>query len=295
MEATEQGMMATINGTLNLNDNIPVGVAPGAMEAHVQDQGGGQGGEDHAPRARAATWSSEETKLLIALHKHFENDFKTVKRNATVWEALARKMAEHGCSRPVKQCKTRWENLLKLYKLLLLGLMFAGFAQKIKGVSISETNSRVHDELASIVGSRKSTSPVYLMESGLPVLAQGIRLAGAGGSGAGGPENGDDEDDDGSDVEPKFGGMGSGKKRKRRTISKITADNVTQTVRSLIAELQGAEKRWMDWQEKREEERRLEEKEWREQEAERFKREEARAERRDDILIALVKQLVQDR
>ncbi|ORX99357.1 hypothetical protein K493DRAFT_313237 [Basidiobolus meristosporus CBS 931.73] len=64
-------------------------------------------------------WRHDETKHLIKLYGEHREYFESMKRNASVWERLHRKMLEAGFNRSAEQCRNRWKTLERKYKEIL--------------------------------------------------------------------------------------------------------------------------------------------------------------------------------
>ncbi|KAF8089821.1 hypothetical protein N665_0496s0030 [Sinapis alba] len=75
----------------------------------AMDTGGG-GGE------RIPQWSTEETKELLGIREELDQTFMETKRNKLLWEVVAAKMADKGFARSAEQCKSKWKNLVTRYK-----------------------------------------------------------------------------------------------------------------------------------------------------------------------------------
>lgn len=68
---------------------------------------------------RVPQWSHQETRDFIATRAELERDFALTKRNKTLWEGVANKMKEMGYKRTPDQCKCKWKNLVKRYKVCI--------------------------------------------------------------------------------------------------------------------------------------------------------------------------------
>ena len=93
----------------------------------------GKGKEERLPQ-----WSQQETRDLIAIRADLERDFNVVRRNKTLWEAVAGKMRERGFRRSPEQCKCKWKNLVNRYKvrsflscLVSLVKRFGGYQKRL--------------------------------------------------------------------------------------------------------------------------------------------------------------------
>ncbi|KAM7463954.1 hypothetical protein LguiA_032075 [Lonicera macranthoides] len=226
-------------------------------------RGGGGGGGDRFPQ-----WSVEETRELLMGRAELDTNFMETKRNKFLWEMISNRMREKGYNRSSDQCKSKWKNLVTRYK----------------GYETTEDESKrqrcpFHDELQSIFGARM------------------LRI-----------------EDGNEDSEGEIKGSAK-KKRKIKTGSSdsSTTSNNVKILREILEEYMKQqvqmEVQWMKAYEAREKERRVKEmewrqtmealenerimmeKRWREREEERRVREEARAERRDALITALLNKL----
>ncbi|CAH2074597.1 unnamed protein product, partial [Thlaspi arvense] len=77
----------------------------------AMDPGGGGGGGERIPQ-----WSIEETKELLDIREELDQTFMETKRNKLLWEVVAAKMADKGFARSAEQCKSKWKNLVTRYK-----------------------------------------------------------------------------------------------------------------------------------------------------------------------------------
>ncbi|ORX75784.1 hypothetical protein K493DRAFT_110675 [Basidiobolus meristosporus CBS 931.73] len=114
-------------------------------------------------------WRHDETKYLIKLYGEHREYFESMKRNATVWERLHRRMLEAGFNRSAEQCRNRWKTLERKYKEILQHNSQPGSAKK--------TDDYFEDMNAIRV--RRASVPVSMRNqpvdgNGLPAQGQGL-------------------------------------------------------------------------------------------------------------------------
>ncbi|XAR68808.1 hypothetical protein NMG60_11000179 [Bertholletia excelsa] len=230
---------------------------------------------------RFPQWSLQETRDFLVLRAGLDMNFMETKRNKLLWEVIAGKMKDKGYNRSAEQCKCKWKNLVTRYK----------------GCETMESESMrqqfpFYNELKSIFAARVQRLLWIEAEAG----ASGSRKKSA-------PS--DDDDDDESDSEKS-----TKKKRKKATSSSSGTPNTLKEVLEEFTRKQiQMEAQWMVAYEEREKERRMKEMEWRqtmealeseriliegrwkEREEQRRMREEARAEKRDALITALLNKL----
>ncbi|XP_010553241.1 PREDICTED: trihelix transcription factor GT-3b isoform X3 [Tarenaya hassleriana] len=69
------------------------------------------GGGDRFPQ-----WSVEETKEMIGIRAELDQTFMETKRNKLLWEVVSNKMRDKGFLRSPEQCKCKWKNLFTRFK-----------------------------------------------------------------------------------------------------------------------------------------------------------------------------------
>ncbi|KAF8042274.1 hypothetical protein BT93_A0791 [Corymbia citriodora subsp. variegata] len=245
-----------------------------------------EGGGDRFPQ-----WSVQETKEFLVIRAELDRNFMETKRNKLLWEVISTRMREKGFNRSAEQCKCKWKNLVTRYK----------------GCETMEPEAMrqqfpYYNEMQAIFASR--------MQRMLWAEAEG---GGAGGSTSkskkassshlSSDDDGDDEDSEGDKGKKK-------KKVKGNTGTSSSSSGSSSEVRKILEEFMKQQVRmeaeWREAFEARESERRVKEMEWRqtmealenerimmdrrwrEREEQRRMREEARAEKRDVLITALL-------
>ncbi|KAJ4971583.1 hypothetical protein NE237_004682 [Protea cynaroides] len=238
---------------------------------------------------RFPQWSIQETREFLAIRAELDRTFMETKRNKLLWEVISSKMKEKGYTRSPEQCKCKWKNLVTRYK----------------GCETMELESMrqqfpFYNELQAIFTVRMQRMLWLEAEAataGGNSKKKGVRLSS------------DDEDDNDEDDEYK----GSNKKRMKKGkvigTSGSNTNNLQVILDNFMRQQIQMEVQWREVVEAREEERRLKEMEWRqtmealekervmmdrrwrEREEQRRIREEARAEKRDALITALMNKL----
>ncbi|KAM7526489.1 hypothetical protein LguiA_016391 [Lonicera macranthoides] len=246
------------------------------------DTGGG-GGSDRFPQ-----WSIQETRDFLMIRAELDPTFMETKRNKLLWEVISTKMKEKGYNRSSDQCKCKWKNLVTRYKGCET-MEAEGMRQQFP----------FYNELQAIFAAR--------MQRMLWIEAEG----GASGSKKKAVQLSSDDEEENEDSE----GERSGKKKKKiktstsNTTSSSGVSNLKEILEEFMKQQMQMEAQWMRAYEAREEERKVKEMEWRqtmealenerimmdrrwrEREEQRRMREEARAEKRDALITALLNKL----
>lgn len=254
---------------------------------------------------RIPQWGHQETREFIAIRAELEKDFTQTKRNKTLWEIIAGKMKAKGYRRSAEQCKCKWKNLVNRYK----------------GKETSEPdNGRqcpFFEELDAIFKERERNMDRLLLESKAGMkpkerVKRFKRLLGEKSSDDYSEDEEEEEDDSEDEKIIKRKKSKADKERQRVTADKYRANSMQEVLEDFFQQQQRFEEQWREAVEGREEERRLREREWRiameklekervmkeqawrEREDQRRAREEARAERRDELFAALISKLTQE-
>ncbi|KAK4582424.1 hypothetical protein RGQ29_025562 [Quercus rubra] len=248
---------------------------------------------------RFPQWSVQETKEFLMIRAELDRTFMETKRNKLLWEVISTKMKEKGFNRSAEQCKCKWKNLVTRYK----------------GCETMEPEAMrqqfpFYNELQAIFTAR--------MQRMLWAEAEGA----ASGSKKKAAQLSSDEEEDIEDSEGEIKG------NTRKKIKKSSKSNITGSSTSGVGSGSGnnfshlkeilddfmkqqlqIEVQWREAFEARENERRLKEMEWRqhmealenerilmeqrwrEREEQRRMREEARAEKRDALITALLSKI----
>ncbi|XP_074591001.1 trihelix transcription factor GT-3a-like [Curcuma longa] len=255
-----------------LNPYRPVPDAPPAVAA-PQDPDGSGGGVDQ----RLPQWSHEETRELLSVRAQLDKSFSETKRNKPLWEATSSLLLLKGFSRTPDQCKSKWKNLVTRFK---------GSESLMEGEKqqfpFYEEMRRIFSDRAATTPSEKGKRPVQVKES------------------------------EGEELEEEESGKVGKKKRKlnHQVAAGRKSMAISTAMREFMRRLMETEARWLEAAESRESARQAEEEEWRRlmqalraeraemerrwraSEEERRAREEARAERRHQLIMALLDKLI---
>ncbi|KAG6433765.1 hypothetical protein SASPL_105382 [Salvia splendens] len=243
------------------------------------------GGSDRFPQ-----WSIQETRDFLVIRAELDPNFMETKRNKMLWEMISTRMKEKGYSRSAEQCKCKWKNLVTRYK----------------GCETMETEAmrqqfQFYNELQMIFATRMQRM-LWLEAEGSGTASKKKKAA----------QLSSDEEEEGEEEESD-GQKGHKKKMKKSKSNPNSSNSVVAGVREMMDEFMKQqmqmEVQWMKAYEAREEERRIKEmewrqtmealenermmmeKRWREREEQRKVREEARAEKRDALVTALLNKL----
>ncbi|KAL2080720.1 hypothetical protein ACEWY4_024513 [Coilia grayii] len=119
------------------------------------------------------TWSAEETKLLISVFGEQETQKKLggLYRNKNVYLDISKKLAEHGYSKTMVQCRTKIKNLKTAYK-------------KAKDNNQRSGRNRAtcpfYEDLNIILGDHPTSQPIAVMDSADLVDGSDIDIDGDG-------------------------------------------------------------------------------------------------------------------
>ncbi|KAM1648638.1 hypothetical protein ACFX1Q_010638 [Malus domestica] len=242
---------------------------------------------------RFPQWSVQETKDLLLIRAELDQTFMETKRNKLLWEVISTKMKEKGHHRSAEQCKCKWKNLVTRYK----------------GCETMEPEPMrqqfpFYNELQAIFAARIQRM-LWAEESGAASGSKKKTLS-----------SDDEEDNEDSEAENK-GSTARNKKKKVKmsnigssgTSGSASGNNVREILEGFMKQQMQMEMQWREEFQARENERRLKEMEWRqrmealenerimmetrwrEREEQRRLREEARAEKRDALITALLNKL----
>ncbi|KAK2980013.1 hypothetical protein RJ640_020039 [Escallonia rubra] len=282
------------------------------ISVSVDTSGGvGGGGGDRFPQ-----WSIQETRDFLMIRAELDPTFMETKRNKLLWEVISTKMREKGYNRSPEQCKCKWKNLVTRYKEHCL-LNGNGYAYRshlreryIQGCETLEPEGMrqqfpFYNELQAIFAARMQRMLWIEAEGGASGLKRkGVRLS-----------SDDEDEEDESEGEKvsskkkrkiKAGGMNPGS---GGSTSGGNMNNLKEILEEFMKQQMQMEVQWLKAYEAREEERRMRDMEWRqamealenerimmdrrwrEREEQRRMREEARAEKRDALVTALLNKL----
>ncbi|GKV21996.1 hypothetical protein SLEP1_g31905 [Rubroshorea leprosula] len=243
---------------------------------------------------RFPQWSILETKEFLMIRAELDRAFMETKRNKLLWEVISNKMKEKGYNRSAEQCKCKWKNLVTRYK----------GCETVEPEAMRQ-QFPFYNEIQAIFAAR--------MQRMLWTEAEG----GATGSKKKGVQVSSDEEDDNEESEGDKGGV---RKKKKGKTSASTAtstgsgsgNNLREILEDFVRQQMEMEKQWWEAFEARENERRIKEMEWRqtmealenerlmmdrrwrEREEQRRMREEARSEKRDALITALLNKLTRE-
>ncbi|KAF5750821.1 hypothetical protein HS088_TW03G01161 [Tripterygium wilfordii] len=242
---------------------------------------------------RFPQWSIHETKEFLMIRSELDRNFMETKRNKLLWDVIASRMKEKGYNRSAEQCKCKWKNLVTRYK----------GCETMEAEAVRQ-QFPFFNEIQAIFAAR--------MQRMLWAEAEG----GASGSKKK-PMNLSSEEEE-ENEESDQGEKGSTKKRRKgKSIaanvtgpsSGSTNNNVREILEDFMKQQMQIEMQWREAFEAREKERLMKEMEWRqtmealenerimtdrrwrEREEQRMMREEARAEKRDALITALLNKL----
>ncbi|XP_050213193.1 trihelix transcription factor GT-3b [Mercurialis annua] len=239
---------------------------------------------------RFPQWSIQETKEFLMIRAELDRTFMETKRNKLLWEVISNKMKEKGFHRSSEQCKCKWKNLVTRYK----------------GCETMEPESLrqqfpFYNELQAIFAAR--------MQRMLWAEAEGA--AGGGSKTKAGVQLSSEEEDENEESEGEKSSVRKRKKGKMNANSSgnSNSNNLKEILEEFMKQQIQMEMQWREAFEMRENERKMREMEWRqkmealenerimmdrrwrEREEQRRIREEARAEKRDLLITALLNKL----
>ncbi|KAJ6755738.1 TRANSCRIPTION FACTOR MYB FAMILY-RELATED [Salix purpurea] len=236
-------------------------------------------------------WSIQETKEFLMIRAELDPTFMEKKRNKVLWEVISNKMKEKGYNRSAEQCKCKWKNLFTRYK----------GCETIEPEAMRQ-QFPFYNELQTIFTSR--------MQRMLRAEAEGAAATGLKKKAV--KLSSDDEDENEEIIEGEKGGIRK-KLKKGKTTGGTSGSGSINSLKECLEDFtkqqMQMEMQWREVFEARENERMMREMEWRrtmnklendrivmerrwrEREEQRRVREEARAERRDALITALLNKL----
>ncbi|KAF6138363.1 hypothetical protein GIB67_026603 [Kingdonia uniflora] len=244
---------------------------------------------------RIPQWSLQETKEFLMIRADLDQAFMETKRNKALWEVISTKMKEKGFYRSADQCKCKWKNLVTRYK-----------GSETMEPDMMRQQFSYYNELQAIFAARMQRMVWLEAEGGTSSSTKKrvMRLSS------------DEEDDNEETDEDKSIKI---KKRKGKSSNPSTSgptssnnNNVKEMLEEFMRQQIQMETQWREIVQAREEERKLKEMEWRqrmeelekerilmernfrEREEQRRIREEARAEKRDALITALLNKLARE-
>ncbi|CAI0425345.1 unnamed protein product [Linum tenue] len=263
--------------------------------------------------SRFPQWSIQETKEFLVIRAELDRTFMETKRNKLLWEVISTKMKDKGFHRSAEQCKCKWKNLVTRYK----------------GCETMEPEAMrqqfpFYTELQAIFAAR--------MQRMLWAEAEGTASASAGGkknkAAGGGGQLSSDEDyeeeeeaSEGDKLLAAAAAVNTSRKRMKKGKGSISSSGgnagvgaaaMKEVMEGFVRQQMAMEVQWREAYEARENERAAKEAEWRrtmealekerlmmerrwrEREEQRRAREEARADKRDALITALLNKLARD-
>ncbi|RDX64979.1 Trihelix transcription factor GT-3b, partial [Mucuna pruriens] len=236
---------------------------------------------------RFPQWSIQETKEFLVIRAELDQTFMETKRNKQLWEVISNRMKEKGYHRSAEQCKCKWKNLVTRYK---------GFETMEQ--EATRQQFPFYNEFNAIFTGRMQRM-LWAEAEGGSKKNKATNLS-------------SDEEEDGNEESE----AGSRRKKKKAKIVSGSGsndsgsfNNLKKILEEFMRQQMQIEAQWMEAFEARENERRLKEMEWRqamevlenerimmeerwrEREEQRRVREEARAEKRDALITALLNKL----
>ncbi|TKY63507.1 Trihelix transcription factor GT-3b [Spatholobus suberectus] len=236
---------------------------------------------------RFPQWSIQETKEFLVIRAELDQTFMETKRNKQLWEVISNRMKEKGYHRSAEQCKCKWKNLVTRYK------GFETMEQEAMRQQFPFYNDFNAIFMARMQRMRWAEAEVGSKKNKATQLSS-------------------NEEEDGNEESE----VGSSRKKKKAKIVNAGGGGGSSSLNSLkeiLAEFMRQqmqiEAQWMEAFEARENERRLKEMEWRQtmevlenerimmeerwrqREEQRRIREEARVEKRDALITALLNKL----
>ncbi|KAK4418928.1 Trihelix transcription factor GT-3b [Sesamum alatum] len=253
---------------------------------------------------RFPQWSIQETRDFLVIRAELDPTFMETKRNKLLWEVISTRMKEKGYSRSAEQCKCKWKNLVTRYK----------GCETMEAEGMRQQQFPFYNELQTIFSARMQRMLWLEAEGGGAATSSKKKTA---------AQFSSDEEDENEDSEgEKLGGAKKKRKVKNSNINPhqvgsnssntspmIIINGIREMMEEFMKQQMQIEMQWLKAYEAREEERRVKEMEWRqtmealenerimmdrrwrEREEQRKVREEARAEKRDALITALLNKL----
>ncbi|XP_022145530.1 trihelix transcription factor GT-3b-like [Momordica charantia] len=246
---------------------------------------------------RFPQWSIQETKEFLMIRAELDQAFMETKRNKLLWELTASKMKQKGFNRSAEQCKCKWKNLVTRYK-----------GCETMEPEISRQQFPFYTELQAIFGARMQRILLAEAESGGSGSRKKTTTMAALSS---------DDDEENDDSEGVADTKVSSRKRKKAKAAATggggsgssSINHLKEILEEFMNQQMQMEVQWREAFEAREKERQIREIEWRrnmealeqervmlerrwrEREEQRRTREEARADKRDALITALLTKL----
>ncbi|KAH6806862.1 hypothetical protein C2S51_027970 [Perilla frutescens var. frutescens] len=252
-----------------------------------------KGGVDRVPQ-----WSIEETQNFLVIRAELDPTFMETKRNKLLWEIVSARMNEIGFDRSPIQCKCKWKNLVTRYK----------GCETILEVEMRQWAFPFYNEMQIIFNARTERMTWRDAEG-----------RGGGGGSAGGAASSSQKSTPAAEQFPSNDEDANERERKKKRKEKEAAitgggssplvDGLKGIMEEFMNQQMVMEMQWIKAYEEREERRREREVQWRqrmeamenerlmmlrwwrEREEQRKMREEARAERRDALVAALLNKI----
>ncbi|GAB4844029.1 Trihelix transcription factor GT-3b [Ancistrocladus abbreviatus] len=253
---------------------------------------------------RFPQWSLQETREFLMIRAELDRSFMETKRNKLLWELISTKMKEKGFNRSAEQCKCKWKNLVTRYKA----------CETMEPAEAMRQQFPFYNEMQAIFTTRMERM-LWAEE------AEGAAASGSKKKQAATQLSSDDEDDEDTDDGGELQKISTASRKKKKkakrggstsagtaggggnvnSLKEILEEFMKQQVQMELqwreaweAREEERRRREMEWRQKMEaleNERLMMERRWREWEEQRRIREEARAERRDALINALLEKL----
>ncbi|XP_052171843.1 trihelix transcription factor GT-3b-like [Diospyros lotus] len=247
---------------------------------------------------RFPQWSIQETRDFLVIRAELDQSFMETKRNKLLWDVISTKMREKGYNRSAEQCKCKWKNLVTRYK----------GCETMESEAVRQ-QFPFYNELQAIFTGRMQKMLWIETEGGGGTKKKGVVQLSS-------EEEEENEESDGE--------KGGGSRKRRKTAKgggthpgpsssgSGSINSLKEVLEEFMKHHMQMEMEWIKQHEAREEERKMKEMEWRQQmealekerqmmerrwrerEEQRWVREEARAERRDALITALLNKLTRE-
>ncbi|KAK4748218.1 hypothetical protein SAY87_014804 [Trapa incisa] len=252
----------------------------------------------NSPSDRFPQWSLQETKDFLTIRAELDLSFMEARRNKPLWEVISNKMKDLGYNRSPDQCKFKWKNLVTRYK----------GCETTEPTEVMRQQFPFYNDIEAIFSTRMQmtlwTEAEETRASGSKKKKMASRLSSN--------EEDGSQDSEGAYLQNPGGSSRKNKKKmtkKARTSNGRGGDHLVKLLEEFMKQQEEMEAQWRESLEAREKERRMREMEWLQRmemiEKERIEmdsrrrqweeqmrvREDARAERRDALITALLNKL----
>ena len=110
----------------------------------------------------ASGWTDSKTRALLGVWSEdkIQDQLNKVNKKKPIFDAIAAKLSEFGYMKTGEQCKTKKNNLLAKYRKVKDGNRTSG--------SGADNSFPFFDEMDAVLGTRATSEPPILVDSGLP-------------------------------------------------------------------------------------------------------------------------------